>query len=306
MRAKIQAANLPRIQICIAVFAKMILFSNISQNTYWVVIGMSEKTIAGGGKAFLVLLLPISFLIVFLVSTWRLWLGLILLITGFNLWQRYQWQQWCQGVNPVFHQLIQQNQGSISPMDLAIKGNFSGSVAKRYLNTKAEEFGANVLDTEDGNQVYYFMTATILGDILDSSEPIRVLSSRDSNKAGTPLLAAPIAMPVVEQKEPELVASKDNTQLENTQLKISELETTPTEVAPSQETHEEATKTLTKQLAFGSMIQSELAKRLGVYSSTVFKRRDDSEFPEWSRNRDPDGIAWRYDRKSREFFPIEE
>lgn len=265
---------------------------------------MSEKTIEGSGKAFLVLLLPISFLIVFLVSTWRLWLGLILLITGFNIWQHYRWQQWCQGVNPVFHQLIQQNQGSISPMDLAIRGNFSGNVAKRYLNTKAEEFGANVLNTEDGNQVYYFMTATILGDILDSSEPVKELRSHDSNKAATPLLAAPAPIPVVEENLPELVTTLEDTHLETTNE--TKLAATETEVAQPQETHEETMKTLTKQLAFGSLIQSELAKRLNVYSSTVFKRRDDSDFPEWSRKRDPDGIAWRYDRKSREFFPIEE
>ncbi|MFN7852269.1 MAG: hypothetical protein ACK5OU_10015, partial [Dolichospermum sp.] len=71
-------------------------------------------------------------------------------------------------------------------------------------------------------------------------------------------------------------------------------------------TPEEIKKPLEKQLVFGSLIQSELAKRLNVYSSTVYKRRNDPDFPEWSRSRDPDGIAWSYSRKSKEFFPMEE
>ncbi|MBD1214467.1 MAG: hypothetical protein H9534_17405, partial [Dolichospermum circinale Clear-D4] len=34
--------------------------------------------------------------------------------------------------------------------------------------------------------------------------------------------------------------------------------------------------------------------------------RNDPDFPEWSRSRDPDGIAWSYSRKSKDFFPIQE
>jgi hypothetical protein len=314
----------------------MILFPN-SQNNYWVIIGMSEKTIESYGKGFLVLLLPISFLVVFLVSTWRIWLGLILLITGINLWQRYQWEKWCEGVNPIFHQLIQQNQGSVTPIDLAIRGNFSGDKAKRFLDTKASEFGASVLNTNDGKQVYYFMTANILGSIFDSSEPVKT-EPRKSSASVMPLLAAPTTMPFVVQEkqfDDELVVAETSTA--TTQVKETELlqpevlqtnknnievqEVVAKHVSPESEllqaqslqagvkeleqVHHEVPKTLAQQLVFGSLIQSELAKRLNVYSSTVFKRRDDPDFSEWSRNRDPDGIAWRYDRKAREFFPIE-
>jgi hypothetical protein len=264
---------------------------------------MSDKTIESTGKGFLVLLLPISFLIVFLVSTWRIWLGLIVLIMGLNLWRSYRWQQWCQEVNPIFHQLVQQNQGSLSPIDLAVKGNFSGSVAKRFLDTKASEFGASILNTEDGKQVYYFMTANILGDILDSSEPAKELVSSRVARASSQLLASPEVIPTVVKeketklvKEPELVADTETIEVD-----------LPAELSHKEPVnHEEAKKILAKQLAFGSLIQSELAKRLNVYSSTVFKRRDDADFSEWSRSRDPDGIAWRYDRKTREFFPIDE
>ncbi|MBW4616120.1 MAG: hypothetical protein KME21_23165 [Desmonostoc vinosum HA7617-LM4] len=239
---------------------------------------MSEKQLEGNGKAFLVLLLPISFLIIFLISTWRFLLALVLLLIAFNVWQVYQWQKWCQQVNPIFNQLVQQNQGRLTPMDLAIQGNFPGAKAKRYLDSKAAEFGASVLNSEDGNQSYYFITASILGNILDSSEPVRELPAQRVTKTARSLLAPP---PVLQEEQPE------------------------TESSPI--THVEAKHPLLeKQLIFGSLIQSELAKRLNVYSSTVYKRRNDPEFPEWSRSRDPDGIAWSYSEKTREFFPIEE
>lgn len=268
---------------------------------------MSDKTIESNGKGFLVLLLPISFLVVFLVSTWRIWLGLILLISGINLWQRYRWEQWCQGVNPIFHQLIQQNQGSVTPMDLAIKGNFSGSVAKRFLDTKAAEFGASILTTDEGKQTYYFMTANILGSILDNSEPVRELPSSASPKFATAILEPPSKLPVLLEEPLAQTPTETEviTQAQTQPELIAHLETTKETESHQEVSHKEPTKTLSEQLVFGSLIQSELAKRLSVYSSTVFKRRDDPDFPEWSRNRDPDGVAWRYDRKTREFFPIE-
>lgn len=239
---------------------------------------MSEKTIESYGKGFLVLLLPISFLIIFLVSTWRIWLGLILLVLAFNIWQIYKWQQWCLQVNPVFHQLIRENQGRITPMDLAIRGNFSGETAKRYLETKASEFGARTLDSQDLSKVYYFITASTLGSILDSSEPdIQLPSHRELNTIT--ILAPNDDMPQSQEPESE---------------------------SPPQPTQDQAKRSLEKQLLFGSLIQSELAKRLNVYSSTVYKRRDDPDFPEWSRSKDPDGIAWKYQRKTKEFFPVEE
>ncbi len=242
---------------------------------------MSDKAIEDYGKGYLLLLLPISFLIIFLVATWRILLALILLALGFRIWQRYQWQKWCMRVNPVFNQLLLENKGKVTPIELAMKCNFSGETAKRYLDSKAEEFGAHKSDAEDGSKVYYFLTARTLGSILDSSEPTEEeVDTPKVTKTSMPMLVAP---PPKEEKEeeaePELAAS---------------------------ETHEEQHASLEKQLVFGSLIQSELAKRLNVYSSTVYKRRNDPEFPEWSRNRDPDGIAWTFSEDTKEFFPLDE
>ncbi len=66
-----------------------------------------------------------------------------------------------------------------------------------------------------------------------------------------------------------------------------------------------AEKSAKKLMAFGSLIQIELANRLGVHSSTVYKRRYDSDFPQWSKSRDPQGIAWEYSEDTKEFYPVE-
>ncbi len=247
---------------------------------------MSEKTLETSGKGFLLLLLPLSFLIIFLVSAWRFLLGVFALTIGFNLWRTFQWQQWCSKVNPVFQKLIQENQGRITPMDLALRGNFHGAKAKRYLDAKASEFGASIVDSDDGNKVYYFMSANTLGSILDSSEPEIDFSNAPVATLNKELLEP---IPAIERQESivELVNAEELP--EETLEKV-----------------EQVNKPLEKQLFLGSLIQSELAKRLGVYSSTVFKRRDDPAFPEWSRNKDPDGVAWTFSADTKEFFPVED
>jgi hypothetical protein len=43
----------------------------------------------------------------------------------------------------------------------------------------------------------------------------------------------------------------------------------------------------------GRLNQQDLAKRLGVSYETVGKRDGRSDFAKWSREKDPNGIAWR-------------
>jgi hypothetical protein len=50
--------------------------------------------------------------------------------------------------------------------------------------------------------------------------------------------------------------------------------------------------------------QADLAKRLDVHASTIYKRRSDVSFAEWTRNRDPEGIAWGYAPDSKEFYRL--
>lgn len=228
---------------------------------------MNEKAIDNNSSSgILILILPIAILIVFLFATWRIILALLLFSVGLNLWQQYQWQKWSQQVDPLFYSLIQHNQGSITPLDLAMKANFSAATAKRYLESKAHEFGAQCRNYESQDPIYYFMTASILGSILDDSEPVRSLLPQNPQS--------------------------------NEQSVVPTAESITTPSAPLSEVLEEAPSDSS------SLIQSDLAKRLDVHSSTIYKRRDDADFSEWTKTRDPEGIAWAYDPDTRLFSPL--
>ena len=224
--------------------------------------GMTEKAINNSAGGFLILILPIAFLIMFLFAAWPVLLAILLFSAIWNVWQRYRWQKWSQQVNPIFNQLIQENRGSITALDLAMKANFSATTAKHYLDTKAEEFGAQRQDYEDRGTVYYFITASTLGKIFDDSE-LPITNGED----------------VGERTKDEKAFSH------------------PYEASPEQ--------LLPHQNQSVDLIQSELAKRLDVHSSTVYKRRDDPDFAEWSRSRDPEGIAWKYLPDNKHFSPLE-
>lgn len=275
---------------------------------------MNEKSIDTRVDTFLVILLPLAFVIVFLFATWPVLLGLLLLSLGYKLWRRYQWQQWSQQVNPIFHQLIRATQGRITPMDLAMKANFSASIAKRYLDYKAEEFGAQQQKYEDLGTVYYFITSSTLGSMLDTSEPPSD-EQQDEEQNVKPLAAAGIEdrtkvdSSAVQELAPEtqvssavqVLAPKGETSAEDSSYPDSSIVPEASETNLEQVEPPSHTNSVPQ-----SLIQSELAKRLNVYSSTVYKRRNDPEFSEWSRSRDPDGIAWKFSPKTKEFQPVKE
>lgn len=53
------------------------------------------------------------------------------------------------------------------------------------------------------------------------------------------------------------------------------------------------------------MGQRELAKRLGLKShSPLTAKKLDPDFDEWSQERDPNGINWRFDAESKLFYPV--
>jgi hypothetical protein len=49
---------------------------------------------------------------------------------------------------------------------------------------------------------------------------------------------------------------------------------------------------------------SALAKRLQVTSQALTRNRSKSDFAEWTRIRDPQGIAWKFEGESKTFYPI--
>jgi len=270
---------------------------------------MKEKSLERGVDGFLILLLPLAFAIVIFFTTWPLLLGLAILSIGYKAWQHYQWQQWSRQVNPIFLQVIQANQGRIAPLDLAIKANLSAATAKYYLDSKAAEFGAQRQEYKDLGTVYYFITSSTLGSMLDKSEPPKELKPAKA-KAQNLQQIAPQSL---EKTEPHLLATVSafapHPNVPESNTSESQVPESRVSVPSSQsENTAAATEQLVSQQTQSlpqTLIQSELAKRLNVYSSTVYKRRDDPDFSEWSRSRDPEGIAWGFSSETKEFYRIQ-
>lgn len=132
---------------------------------------MSGNVLERSASSILILILPVAIAIVVLFTAWPLLLALIIFGIALKTWQLYQWKQWSQQINPLFNELIKENQGCLTPLDLSAKANLTGKAAKYFLDKKAEEYGAQRKEFDDKGTVYYFLTASALGSIFDSSEP---------------------------------------------------------------------------------------------------------------------------------------
>lgn len=140
---------------------------------------MTEKVIDSSAASLLILILPIAILIVVLFKAWPLLLALFIISISVRIWQRYQWNQWSKQVNPYFNQLIKENQGCLTAVDLSMKANLSAAAAQLYLEKKAEEFGAQRRNYAGKGTVYYFLTASALGSIFEDSEPLELEDEED-------------------------------------------------------------------------------------------------------------------------------
>ena len=271
---------------------------------------MTGKVIDNSATGILILIIPIAVLMVLLLQAWPVLLALLVLSISIKVWQQYQWKQWSKEVNPYFNQLIKDNQGCLTPLDLSMKANLSGSDARRYLDKKSEEFGAQRQVYEDKGTVYYFLTASALGSIFDESEPLLDLEGEASSPPVPQLIEAPL-----QTDTPELPSdlsdlpepSEDAFSTHEIEEALEPLPQVENKEMDSQDEEPEDLWTATDQEAKDSrsLIQAELAKRLDVHSSTVGKRKSDPDFSEWSQSRDPEGIAWEYSHLTREFLPVE-
>jgi hypothetical protein len=308
---------------------------------------MNEKSIDSSADVALILILPIALLIMFLFATWPVWLAGIVLNIGFNFLEALSMAKVVPESKPSLPSLIKENRGSITALDLAMKTNFSATTAKRYLETKAAEFGAQYQDYDDRDRVYYFMTASTLGKILDDSEPASVqphaqidlpllsdenqllqleaLHQPTPTEIQAPFAKADSTLAAVEpepaddqiQAVSELLQSKDellkeeiSPPLEQNQL-LPQEDANPTSIEKQDTANVVETPSQQPELADHIqsdpklLLQAELAKRFDVHSSTVYKRRDEPDFAEWSRSKDPEGIAWQYLPDTKQFSPLE-
>jgi hypothetical protein len=311
----------------------------------------------------LLVLLPAALAMSALFVAWPFILGGTLLIVGGNVWQNYEWAKTARSIDPVFQQLMVQNRGEISPIDLSLRANISGNVSQKYLAIRADEFGTGSRQHPDRGQVYYFISVSNLGDIFDDSElelpaimpattevvaidstpaqidliPATSLQSEPITAAGTAMPSlpvklameipssseSPVAMEIAADVAPDLpvrstpispvkppVVTETTSPLSNLRQLFDEEETTPTATPVVKAVEEQftlatapAAPTIDRPVKI--IIQSELAKRLDVHPSTIYKRRSEPDFTDWTRNRDPDGLAWGYAEVAKEYYQID-
>lgn len=268
---------------------------------------MTGKVLDNSSAGALVLILPLAFSFVVLYMLWPFLLIVAAIIVAFKLWQNYQWQKWCEDINPYFNQLIKENRGYLTPVDLSVKANLTPRNAKIFLSRKSEEYGTKPKTVPDKGQVYYFPTASALGSIFDDSEPEPAVNSyqlaaKDSHKLSVRGIAqlAKQEQGTIEEtdsdSEPASVALVTKAESEST-LSSATLES-------QSETDSATERDSTSIDADRSLIQAELAKRLDLNSSTVGRRKSDPDFEEWSSSKDPEGIAWRYEPDTKLFVAV--
>lgn len=310
---------------------------------------MPERAInTKSATGFMLVLIPAALTMSALFVAWPIILAVTLAIAGGNIWQSYEWSKTTRSIDPVFQELIIQNRGEITSLDLALNANISGAVSNRYLTAKASEFGTGSRQHPDLGQVYYFVTVSTLGRIFDDSElespaimpattPVAAFEqivrqpelavaevvrqpeasspAAESIQANLPLPVETTFVPVVAQATQIADLPDETADLSSSPIELPDKSATAivAEIVGSDAGREnreivpDPAQTQQQEPPANPVviIQSELAKRLDVHSSTIYKRRSEENFTDWTRNRDPEGIAWGYAEATKEYYRVD-
>ncbi|WP_319422507.1 hypothetical protein [Pleurocapsa sp. FMAR1] len=264
---------------------------------------MTGKVLDNGSAGILVLILPLAFGFVVLYQLWPFLLALAALIVAYKIWQNIQWQKWCGDINPYFNQLIKENRGYLTPVDLSVKANLTARDAKIFLSRKSEEYGTKPKNVKDKGVVYYFPTASALGSIFDDSEPDQAINSyqlaaKESNKLSVRGIAQ-----LAKQEQNSGIKNLDDSQESSAVAQLTKAETS-TAIDTESEVEDLTDNQPTSIDAGQSLIQAELAKRLDLNSSTVGRRKSEPDFEEWSQSKDPEGVAWKYEPETKLYVAV--
>lgn len=223
--------------------------------------------------------------------SWRLFLA-IALTSGLGwlvrLYQRRQQrQQDC--LNSLFYKLIQENQGHITALDLAMKAELPGEVVQEFLDRRAKEFAAHYEITDQGGIIYYFPTALSL---VSTNTQKSVVSDLELPPipAVFPSFGDNIINAKASKNYPQIGRKFESSQNQFTNSSLSELNG--------------KNRNFSSLLIPKFLTQVELASRLSVHPSTISKRKSKPDFMEWSREKDPEAIAWKYSLETKRFSPI--
>ncbi len=244
--------------------------------------GNSSETKTGKGGYF-ALLISISVLLLLLKSTLPVLLTLVGGTGAWQIWKRFQklQQEQTAYLDAIFYRLIRENQGRITPLDLAMNTKLPAQEVQDYLDRRATEFAAHFDITEQGGILYYFET-------VQSFNTAAAIAPSESS-----VLEAEILPPSEEfnsQTEPE-----QQTPSPPQKQKKGDILLFPVPPTSSPETVESVPSGLN---------QIELAKRLQVHPSTLSKWKKKPQFREWSSQKDPNAIAWYFSQKAKRFYPI--
>jgi YHS domain-containing protein len=242
---------------------------------------MTGKVIDSGATGFLVLIIPIALVAVVVATAWPVLLALLLIIIVWQVVQQWQWQRFVGKVNPAFNRLIRENNGCVTPVDLAMKANIEGNKASKFLEYKATEFSAKRRELENQGHVYYFLTASAVENFFEEPESLATLEGEEAEEEGNGIATASSS-----------TATEQSTVPSQTEKNAHAVATAPPQSATAEEDI--------------SLIQAELAKRLGVHSSTLGRRKSDPDFAEWTQNRDPENIRWQYSDETKLFYPLDQ
>lgn len=276
---------------------------------------MTGRVLDNSSAGILILIIPVAFVVLVLYKFWLVLLILALLIVAWKAWQNYQWDKWSEQVNPYFNQLVRDNKGYLTPLDLSLVANLTSRSAKVFLERKADEYGVAPKQVQDKGVVYYFPTASALGRIFDDSEPFGDFDDEEEETLTTPQLVSAVSAskPPTKSLFRELAEQKAKQEQNQTTTQVEPTASTsaesiqvdaPMPAATATETQPLDSATITEQSSL-SLSQADLSDRLEVHSSTVGRRKSQPDFPEWSQSRDPEGIAWRYLEEEQIFVPLE-
>lgn len=265
---------------------------------------MTGKVLDNGSAGVLVLILPFAFGFVILYQLWPFLLLLATLIVVYRIWQNIQWQKWCDDINPYFNQLIKDNRGYLTPVDLSVKANLTARDAKIFLSRKSEEYGTQPKNVKDKGVVYYFPTASALGSIFDDSEPEQAVNSyqlagKDSNRISVRGIAQ-----LAKQEQNQETTGNTNPTEPSSVAQLTKTESSTATVEAESDLEDLSSDQPVSIDAGHSLIQAELAKRLDLNSSTVGRRKSDPDFEEWSQSKDPEGIAWKYESDTKLYVAV--
>ena len=269
---------------------------------------MTGKVLDKSASNILVLIIPIAFVFIVIYKLWPFLLALFILTIAWRIWQNYQWQEWSSQVNPYFNELIRENRGCLTPIDLSFKANLTPRSAKIFLEKKAEEYGAQRKIVSGRGEAFYFLTAGALNSIFDDSEPtveeepVNITEAKE--EAYSPIKTPEFVESLPEAKQKSKLSIKGIAQLAKQEQKAATAAKKVTTDSSLSETKKSAATI--NYNALSALIQGDLAKRLDLNSSTVGRRKGKDDFPEWSQSKDPEGIAWKYLPDKELFVPADQ